>query len=657
MPQALAGRDVLAAAPTGSGKTLAFAVPVLEALYRASWGPLDGLGAVVLAPTRELAAQIFDVFRAVGGRHDLSAALVTGGHDVGYERQRLGGINILVATPGRLLQHLDEAAELVTSGVKVLVLDEADRILDMGFAPTVDAIVANLPRAPHRQTLLFSATQTKSVRALARLSLSKPEYVEVLVHTYALVTAGTKLSTVWSFIKSHLKAKTLIFFATCKQVRFVYEAFRRLRPGVPLLGLHGRMSPGARADTYARFSAARGGAALFATDVAARGLDFPAVTWVLQADCPADVGAYVHRAGRTARYRSAGTSLTLLVGGREEGMVPALAAAAGVVATRTRINPSRLADVTSRLASAVAADGELRTLAQGALKSYVRAVAVAAAAVGEVGEEEVHAMAAAYGLPAAPIMRGKAPKGGAPPATADAAAAAAPAAPSDRLPAAVAGLGPAAAAAAAGRNVYGRSSGAATSRGGGAASRLVFDPDGRAVRPLEALLSTLGGGADDGNAGGATPADGPAPPADAAAAADARAARVARALAASAAEDRAAERERVRALHRARRDKERGRRAGGKGAAAGAEVEVTLGGGTDDDDDDDDDFGDDIDDRNGDDGSGDDSAGWSQGGGSEAEFGSGSDGGSDPDGEGGEGDDVASAEAAALAILNARRRR
>ncbi|GAB0496956.1 hypothetical protein MMPV_008277 [Pyropia vietnamensis] len=770
MPQALAGRDVLAAAPTGSGKTLAFAVPVLEALYRASWGPLDGLGAMVLAPTRELAAQIFDVFRAIGGRHELSAALVTGGHDVGYERERLGGINILVATPGRLLQHLDESAELVTTGVKVLVLDEADRILDMGFAPTVDAIVANLPRAPHRQTLLFSATQTKSVRALARLSLSKPEYVEVLgrhslskkraaaaaadgrsadpaadvdagadaaadgmpapplrgggadgtadadgaagatatvgtphklVHTYALVTASTKLSTVWSFIKSHLKAKTLIFLATCKQVRFVYEAFRRLRPGVPLLALHGRMSPGARADTYARFSAARGGAALFATDVAARGLDFPAVTWVLQADCPADVGAYVHRAGRTARYRSAGTSLMLLVGGREEGMVTALAAAAGVVATRTRINPSRLADVTPRLASAVAADGELRALAQGALKSYVRAVGVAAAAVGDVGEEEIRAMAAAYGLPAAPVIRTRALKSSTVPT--DAAAAAAPAAPSDHLPGVV-GMAPAVAAAAAGRNVYGyrvapneapgagaatlatatrksappddsdgddsdsssdrvlavkrvhsavdsggraggtnssinsddvaalaaaagrrpkrlkisRTSGAATSDGGGAASRLVFDPDGRAVRPLEALLSTMGSG-DLGDDDKGTTDDGPAPPVDAAAAADARAARVARALAASAAEDRAVERERVRALHRARRDKERRRRAGG--GAAATEVEVTLAGGTDDDD-----------------GSGDDSAG-------------------DPDGGEGDADDVADAEAAALAILNARRRR
>eukprot|EP00775_Hariotina_reticulata_P001057 gene1057-1392_t len=185
-------------------------------------------------------------------------------------------MNILVATPGRLLQHMDETPGFEPSSLQVLVLDEADRILDMGFAATLDAILANLPQEG-RQTLLFSATQTKSVRDLARLSLDEPEYLAV--HSEAAAPTPLKLKQAYMV------------------VRFVYESFRKLRPGTPLRSLHGGMKQGKRMAVYEAFnssSSGGGGGVLFATDIAARGLDFPDVDWVVQADCPEDVAAYIH---------------------------------------------------------------------------------------------------------------------------------------------------------------------------------------------------------------------------------------------------------------------------------------------------------------------------------------------------------------------------
>ena len=142
IPHALAGRDILGAAKTGSGKTLSFLVPLVELLYRNKWGAADGLGAIVLSPTRELALQSFDVLRKVGRNHSLSAGLIIGGKDFSEEQTRIVKMNILIATPGRLLQHMDETPGFTCDGVQMLVLDEADRILDMGFK------VPSLPAAP-----------------------------------------------------------------------------------------------------------------------------------------------------------------------------------------------------------------------------------------------------------------------------------------------------------------------------------------------------------------------------------------------------------------------------------------------------------------------------------------------------------------------------
>uniref|UniRef100_A0A8B9K322 ATP-dependent RNA helicase n=1 Tax=Astyanax mexicanus TaxID=7994 RepID=A0A8B9K322_ASTMX len=304
---ALQGKDVLGAAKTGSGKTLAFLIPVLECLYRHQWTAMDGLGALIISPTRELAYQTFEVLRKVGKNHEFSAGLVIGGKDLKDELLKIHRTNIIICTPGRLLQHMDENSTFHASDLHMLVLDEADRILDMGFADTLNAIVENLPKS--RQTLLFSATQTKSVKDLARLSLKNPEYVWVheqakfstpatLEQSYMVCELHQKVNMLFSFLRSHLHKKIIVFFACCKEVQYLFRVFCRLRPGISVLALHGKQQQMKRVEVYNDFVRKKA-AVLFATDIAARGLDFPAVNWVVQFDCPEDANTYIHRVGRT----------------------------------------------------------------------------------------------------------------------------------------------------------------------------------------------------------------------------------------------------------------------------------------------------------------------------------------------------------------------
>jgi ATP-dependent RNA helicase DDX10/DBP4 len=248
IPHSLLYKDVLGSARTGSGKTLAFLIPLLERLYRERWGPMDGLGAIVLSPTRELAIQTFNALRSIGGHHTFSAGLVIGGKSLKDEQDRLSRMNILIATPGRLLQHLDSTVGLDPSGVKCLVLDEADRLLDLGFLPTLKAIIQHITPGGQtssnasRQTLLFSATQSPNLIQLAKLSLNDPVTVDVDSHLtgkdgqgstgaggqvhmpagleqyYAVVPLERKLDALWGFVKSHLKMKGVVFVSCCKQV-------------------------------------------------------------------------------------------------------------------------------------------------------------------------------------------------------------------------------------------------------------------------------------------------------------------------------------------------------------------------------------------------------------------------------------------------------
>lgn len=410
---ALRGNDILGAAKTGSGKTLAFLIPALECLFRLKWSADDGLGALIITPTRELAYQIYEVLRKIGKFHDFSAGLVIGGKHLREEAKRIQRTNIVICTPGRLQQHLDETPYFSADSLQMLVLDEADRILDLGFQQCVNAIVENLP--VERQTLLFSATQTKSVKDLARLSLKEPMYVSVhemaqhstppqLRQSYIVCEQHEKLDLLWSFVKNHLKCKTLVFMTSCKQVRFVFEAFRRMRPGVTVLSLHGAMQQLKRVAVYDSFCRKKH-AVLFATDIAARGLDFPAVNWVVQLDCPEDANTYIHRAGRTARYERGGEALAVLLPSEEEAMIAQLEEKK-IPINKIKVNMKKMTSIKRKLESLCAAEVQLKEFAQRCFVSYMKAVYLMKnKEVFDVTKIDTDAYASSLGLAIPPRVR------------------------------------------------------------------------------------------------------------------------------------------------------------------------------------------------------------------------------------------------------------
>ncbi|KAF7988162.1 hypothetical protein HCN44_007656 [Aphidius gifuensis] len=379
---ALAGNDVLASAKTGSGKTLAFLIPVLEILYCKRWTRDHGLGAIIISPTRELAAQIFNTLKAIGHYHEVSAALIIGGQGLKHESKRIDQCNIIICTPGRLLDHMDKNPLFDCTSMQILVLDEADRCLDMGFREQMNAIIENLPE--HRQTLLYSATQTKSVKELATLSLKNPVYVSVhersthatpkdLKQYYTICKLEEKIKLLWSFIINHRKYKLIIFFSTCKEVKFIHDAFHRISPGLHLAALHGKLSQPKRLEVYDKFCSKPDGV-LLATDIASRGLDFPCVDWVVQMDCPEDTNTYIHRVGRTARLEKGGESLLVLLSS-EEKMIQCLKQARipikKIIVPENHIKNS---SIQQKLESLLAKDNELKKTAQRAFICYMRSV-------------------------------------------------------------------------------------------------------------------------------------------------------------------------------------------------------------------------------------------------------------------------------------------
>lgn len=413
IPYALKGEDVLATAKTGSGKTLAFLVPAIESLVRQKITEYDGLAALIVSPTRELAVQIFQVLSKIGKHHQFSAGLVTGGKDVKYEKERVSRMNILVGTPGRLSQHLNEAVGMETGNLQVLVLDEADRCLDMGFKLQIDNIIGHLP--PTRQTLLFSATQNENIRDLARLSLTNPKRIgissdseittpESLDQYYVKIALPDKLDVLWSFIKSHLKSKILVFFSSSKQVQYTYETFRKLQPGISLLKLYGRHKQTSRLETTMKFSQAQH-ACLFATDIVARGLDFPAIDWVIQVDCPEDVATYVHRVGRSARLGREGKSLLMLLPSEEEGFLKRLQVN-HIELKLMNVKSKSKKTIKPQLQSLCFKDPMLKNLGQRAFISYYRSVYLQSDKdVFKVEELPIEGFAASLGLPGVPKIK------------------------------------------------------------------------------------------------------------------------------------------------------------------------------------------------------------------------------------------------------------
>ena len=313
IPLALAGRDLIGSAQTGTGKTAAFVLPILQ---RLAAGPRGVLRALILVPTRELAEQVAASVRAYGRHTHLKGAAVYGG--VGMEPQTRAlrhGADIVVATPGRLLDHM-ERGHVDFSKLEVLVLDEADRMLDMGFAPDVRRILNALP--DERQTMLFSATISPEVDALARRAMNGHASVEIgrraqpadgIEHVIVAVDKLQKRGAIGSILKAKPAGQTLIFTRTKYGADKLVTFLRR--EGIAANALHGDKAQSQRQRTLDQF---RSGETeiLVATDIAARGIDVDGIRMVVNYDVPTDPEVYVHRVGRTARAGARGLALTLI---------------------------------------------------------------------------------------------------------------------------------------------------------------------------------------------------------------------------------------------------------------------------------------------------------------------------------------------------------
>eukprot|EP00397_Hematodinium_sp_SG-2012_P044115 GEMP01049198.1.p1 GENE.GEMP01049198.1~~GEMP01049198.1.p1 ORF type:complete len:443 (+),score=81.37 GEMP01049198.1:26-1354(+) len=313
IPHALQGRDLIALAKTGSGKTGAFAIPVVQTLLE---NP-QTVYALVLAPTRELSHQIGEHFQALGAQISLSVAVIVGGMNMVNQALELAKKpHVIVATPGRIVDHLENTKGFHIKSIKYLIMDEADRLLSLDFDVALDKILNCVPKQRH--TYLFSATMTSKVSKLERASLRNPAKVEVstkyqtnvtLVQNYNFVAWKYKMTHLCAMVNHYKHYSMMIFVDTCVATQKIAMVLRRLN--FEAIALHGKMYQNERIGSLNHFRAGEK-KILVATDVASRGLDIPQVDIVVNYDIPQNSKDYIHRVGRTARAGRSGRSITMI---------------------------------------------------------------------------------------------------------------------------------------------------------------------------------------------------------------------------------------------------------------------------------------------------------------------------------------------------------
>ncbi|HSJ64462.1 MAG TPA: DEAD/DEAH box helicase [Gemmatimonadaceae bacterium] len=313
IPLALKGRDLMGLAQTGTGKTAAFVLPTIQLLL----GGPKRLRAVALVPTRELAVQVFESVQKYGAHTDIEAANIYGGVALGPQEKALRrGVDIVVATPGRLIDHM-ERQNLAFDDLEILILDEADRMLDMGFAPQINRIVREIP--PYRQTMLFSATMPPEVEALARKYLRKPVVVQVgrrsqaahtVTHAVYPVPRSRKTSLLLHLLENEAALDSVLIFTRTKHG--ADKLLGELRhAGIQAEAMHGDRTQSERTRALERFKSGET-RVLVATDIAQRGLDILGISHVINYDVPQQAEDYVHRIGRTGRAAATGDAFTFM---------------------------------------------------------------------------------------------------------------------------------------------------------------------------------------------------------------------------------------------------------------------------------------------------------------------------------------------------------
>jgi len=378
IPHLLEGKDLAGAAKTGSGKTLAFMIPAIELLVKNNWTREMGTGVIIIAPTRELAIQIKGVGQTVAQYHrNLRVTMVIGGGARMAETQMLkSGCAIVVATPGRLLDHLQNT-QFRFQDLKMLVIDEADHILDIGFEHQMMEILSAIPK--ERQTLLFSATLTEKTKDLVTMAFEKkPVFVKAsgnqagptadkLEQFYTIVPQDKKLPALLTFLRQHKDEKILCFFSTKYGTKFYEHLFHAI--GLHVMALYGAMAQTKRTQTFFEFVEAKTGI-LIATNVASRGLDFPAVHWIVQYDPPIDPKEYIHRVGRTARAGMKGEAITFLQPSEQSYLQ--LLNDIGLDLTKLEIDDTDFDNLQASVDAVVQKSYSLRRMAEDGCRAFVR---------------------------------------------------------------------------------------------------------------------------------------------------------------------------------------------------------------------------------------------------------------------------------------------
>ncbi|KAH9639394.1 hypothetical protein HF086_002083 [Spodoptera exigua] len=380
LPPLLDGKNVVGSARTGSGKTLAFLIPAIELIYKLKFKPRNGTGAIILSPTRELAMQTYGQLMGLMKYHHHTYGLVMGGADRKKEAKKLfNGINILVATPGRLLDHMQNTPDFIFKSCFCVVIDEVDRMLEMGFEDEIKQILRLLQ--PNRQTILFSATQSKKVEAITTaFFVGDPLYIGVDDHkeqaTVESLQQGVlicplekRLLVLFTFLKKSRQKKIMVFFSTCNSVKFHNDLFNYI--DLPVMSIHGKQEQAKRTTTFFQFCNADTGI-LLCTDVAARGLDIPAVDWIVQYDPPDDPKDYIHRVGRTARGLRANGHALLFLRPEEYNFLRHLKKAK-VILNEFGFSWDKVLDIQQPLEKLILRNSSLNQAARDAYTTYVRA--------------------------------------------------------------------------------------------------------------------------------------------------------------------------------------------------------------------------------------------------------------------------------------------
>ena len=379
IPIAKKGKDIMCTAKTGSGKTLAFIIPAMEILIRTDFQQSQGVGIIVITPTRELALQIYDVAKdLLFLAHKKCGVIIGGGYRKKEAKKLIRGVNLLIATPGRLLDHLNNTEGFKYNNLCMLIIDEADAILKNGFEDELIQILKILPK--ERQTMLFSATLSKKIENLGLLSMNNPVYIQLKINKegnnnnlqnldqgYLIIEGNLKFLFLYTFLKKNLEQKIMIFFNSCSEVQFFAYLLNYI--GIEVMSISGDLKQINRETIYREFFNLEKGI-LLCTDIAQRGLDFPEVDWIINYDLPLSVDEYLHRVGRTARGpNSHGKSLLILMP-NEIDLLDRIKEK-NIIIKEYEFKKEKLMDIQQKYELLISSNPALESLAIEAYKNYI----------------------------------------------------------------------------------------------------------------------------------------------------------------------------------------------------------------------------------------------------------------------------------------------